>query len=178
MPSGVQPGNPNRRKTWITIVGLVCVVNYLAGTDGWSGMIAGKEKLPYQGEGSIIVAPDEMQWSEVGSMPPGAKITVIEGDVSREAPFTARLKLPADYRLDPHVHPAYERVTVLSGKLFFARGETFDESKAKAMSMGSFAVMPPGTPMYGFTKEPTVIQIHGTGPWAVEYINPADDPRR
>ncbi len=23
----------------------------------------------------------------------------------------------------------------------------------------------------------TVIQVHGIGPWAINYLNPADDPR-
>lgn len=43
---------------------------------------------------------------------------------------------------------------------------------------GSVAIMPPGAPMFGFTREETVIQLHGTGPWGLRYLNPADDPRR
>lgn len=34
-----------------------------------------------------------------------------------------------------------------------------------------------GAPMFGYTEEETVIQMHGTGPWGIEYINPEDDPR-
>ena len=32
-------------------------------------------------------------------------------------------------------------------------------------------------PHYGWTTAPTVIQIHGLGPFAITYVNPADDPR-
>jgi len=38
--------------------------------------------------------------------------------------------------------------------------------------------MSPGTPMFGYTKEETVIQLHGVGPWGLTYLNPADDPRK
>jgi hypothetical protein len=32
--------------------------------------------------------------------------------------------------------------------------------------------------MFGYTKEETVIQLHGVGPWGLTYLNPADDPRK
>jgi hypothetical protein len=38
--------------------------------------------------------------------------------------------------------------------------------------------MPPGMAMFAFTKEETVLQVHGTGPWGVTYLDPADDPRK
>jgi hypothetical protein len=28
------------------------------------------------------------------------------------------------------------------------------------------------------TKDETVIQLNVTGPWGINYINPADDPRK
>jgi quercetin dioxygenase-like cupin family protein len=133
--------------------------------------------LPYRGEGHILIEPDQLQWTDIASMPPPAQIAVIEGDLSEAEPFTFRLKLPADYRLAPHVHPAYERVTVLSGTLHFAHGEAFDRDKTTALPAGGVAIMPPGTPMFGYAEEETVIQLHGTGPWGIEYVDPADDPR-
>jgi len=37
----------------------------------------------------------------------------------------------------------------------------------------------PGEPMYGFTEDAeTIIQLHGTGPWGIEYVHPEDDPRK
>ena len=38
-------------------------------------------------------------------------------------------------------------------------------------------VMQPGTAHYGWTDSETIVQLHGTGPWGVTYINAADDPR-
>jgi len=138
---------------------------------------AGAANLPYHGEGAVMVQPDELEWTDVASMAPPAQIAVIEGDLSAEQPFTMRLRLPADYQIDPHVHPAYERVTVLSGTLHFAHGEEFDREATTALPEGAVAIMPPGEPMYGYTDAETVIQLHGVGPWGIEYLDPADDPR-
>ena len=102
---------------------------------------------------------------------------VIEGDLSAAEPFTFRLLLPAGYEILPHVHPEYERVTVLSGTLHFAHGEEFDRDATMELPRGSFAVMAPGEPMFGYTMEDTVIQLHGTGPWGIDYIRDEDDPR-
>lgn len=132
----------------------------------------------YSGNGTVMVTPDELEWGPVGSMDGDAKIAVIEGDLGKEEPFTFRLKLPPDYELNPHAHPAYERVTVLSGTLHFARGEDFERDGTQALGPGSVAIMAPGEPMFGHTgNEETVIQLHGEGPWGIEYLDPADDPR-
>lgn len=134
-------------------------------------------EIPYQGEGHIMVTPDDLDWGPVASMSPGASIAVLEGALNREEPFTMRLRLPADYRVEPHVHPEYERVTVLSGTFHFAHGEEFDRDGTTALPVGSLAIMAPDEPMYGYTEEETVIQLHGTGPWGIEYLDPDDDPR-
>lgn len=129
--------------------------------------------------GHLMVMPDQVTWGEVGSMPPGAKAAVLEGDPSKDQDFTMRIYFPADYTIPLHTHPAVERVTVLEGTLYFGVGDTFDRDAAQALPPGTLAVMDVGVPMYGFTKdEPVVIQLNGTGPWGIEYVNPADDPRR
>lgn len=133
---------------------------------------------PYQGEGAYFLEPTAIEWSDVGSMAPPAKIAVIEGSPGKEEPFTFRLHLPAGYEIDTHTHPAYERVTVVSGTLHFAHGEAFDRDATTPLPAGSYAVLPPGAPMYGYTEEDTVIQVHGVGPWGIEYRDPADDPRQ
>ncbi len=134
-------------------------------------------QLPYHGDGHIMLNDCCLEWNEVASMAPPAKIAVIEGDLAREVPFTFRLKLPENYEVRPHIHPAYERVTVLSGTFHFAHGEEFDRDSTMALRTGGVAIMPPGAPMFGYTEEETIIQLHGTGPWGIEYLNPEDDPR-
>jgi len=135
-------------------------------------------QLPYAGEGPILLAPGELTWADAPAVARGAKIAVIEGPLNKAVPFTFRLKLPANTKVAPHTHPAYERVTVLSGTFYFTTGSTYDPAKARALGPGSVAIMPAGTPMFGYTKEETVIQLHGVGPWGLHYLNPADDPRK
>jgi quercetin dioxygenase-like cupin family protein len=126
----------------------------------------------------LMVTPGELTWADAPAVAPGAKIAVIEGPLNKAVPFTFRLKLPANAKIAPHTHPAHERVTVLSGAFYFAAGETYDPAKTRPLAPGSVAIMPAGTPMFGYTKEETVIQLHGVGPWGLNYLNPADDPRK
>lgn len=127
---------------------------------------------------SMMTVPEELVWKDVPSVGPGAKIAVIEGPLDKPVPFTFRLRLPANFKVAPHIHPTFERVTVLSGTFHFAHGKKFDEAETCPLVPGSVAIMPPGAPMFGFTREETVIQLHGVGPWGITYLNPADDPRK
>jgi hypothetical protein len=126
----------------------------------------------------IMVAPKDLKWVDgPASLPKGVKAAVLEGDPTKAGPFTMRIKLPANYKISPHWHPAIEHVTVLSGSFYMGTGEVFDESKATKLPVGGFAVMQTGTRHFAFSKEEAVIQLHGIGPWGITYVNPADDPR-
>lgn len=125
-----------------------------------------------------MMSSGDLKWTDAPSVGPGAKIAVIEGPLDKPVPFTFRLRMPANMKVAPHTHPAFERVTVLSGTFHFAHGTTFDEAKTRPLKPGDVAIMPPGSPMFGFTREETVIQLHGVGPWGIAYLDPADDPRR
>lgn len=126
-----------------------------------------------------IKTPEEVTWrSGPPSIPPGAEAAVLHGDPSKEGLFALRLKLPAGYTLPPHTHPKPEIVTVISGTFHLGMGEAIDRDRAKALPAGSFFAFPPGMAHYAFTREETVIQLNSTGPWALTYVNPADDPRR
>jgi mannose-6-phosphate isomerase-like protein (cupin superfamily) len=127
----------------------------------------------------VMVTPADVQWADgPGTVPPGAKFAVIEGDPKNPALFTMRLKLPAAYRIPAHWHPADEHVTVISGTFHMGMGDKLDATKGKALGAGSFAVMPARAHHYAWTNEETVIQLHGMGPWGINYVNPADDPRK
>ncbi|KAA5842462.1 cupin domain-containing protein [Pseudomonas chlororaphis] len=131
-----------------------------------------------EGTGLIAATPAELKWTPAPSVGPGVMISVIEGDLKKPEPFTMRLMLPANTKVGVHTHPVTERVTVISGTFYFATGDSFDAAKAKAYHPGDTLIIPVGTPMYAATqKQETVLQLHGTGPWGITYLNPADDPR-
>ena len=128
---------------------------------------------------AILVAPDQTSWKAgPPSLPAGAKFAVLEGDPKEEGLFTMRLSLPDGYRIPPHSHAAVERVTVLQGTFKLGMGNKFDRSALTAMPTGSYISMEPGTRHFVLTEGNTVVQINAVGPWKIEYVNPADDPRR
>lgn len=126
----------------------------------------------------LMVMPSELKWADVPSLPPGAKIAVIEGPMNEAVPFTVRLKFPANYKVPAHWHPAIEHVTVITGTFNMGIGDKFDQSKTMPLTAGSVAIMQPKTMHFAWTKEETIVQTHGMGPWGITYVNPADDPRK
>ena len=76
-----------------------------------------------QAHGHSSASPSDMKWADLPSLPPGAKIAVLEGPMNEAVPFTARLKLPAGYQIPAHWHPATERITVLSGTFYMGMGD-------------------------------------------------------
>jgi hypothetical protein len=129
-------------------------------------------------QGHTMIAPSDLKWADVPSLPPGAKIAVIEGPLNDAVPFTIRLKLPANYKIPAHWHPAIEHLTVLTGTFHMGLGDKLDTAKTHAMAPGGIAIMPPKTHHFGWTAEETIVQLHGVGPWGVTYVDPADDPRK
>jgi len=125
-----------------------------------------------------LYSPTSIEWKPgPEAIPAGAKMAVLEGDPTKEGPFVVRFQFPEGYHIPPHTHPKTERVTVISGALYLATGESLDRSNAKRLSAGSFGYWPAGMKHAGWSEEETVIQLHGIGPWQINYVNPADDPR-
>lgn len=125
-----------------------------------------------------MVTPADLTWTDVPSLPPGAKMAVIEGPMNEAVPFTVRIKVPANYKIPPHWHPVIERVTVISGTFYMGLGDKLDPAKSTSLEAGSMMILQPKTHHFAWTKEETTIQLHGTGPWGINYVNPADDPRK
>jgi quercetin dioxygenase-like cupin family protein len=126
----------------------------------------------------ISVGPDAIEWSPApASLPSGAEIAVLEGDLTKQEPHTVRLRFPDGYRVAPHSHPLREHITVLKGTLMMGMGKTVETSGASALPPGAFFVLPVGDHHYVWTRGETIVQLHGIGPWGIDYVNPEDDPR-
>jgi quercetin dioxygenase-like cupin family protein len=126
-----------------------------------------------------IVPASAVKWMDApAALPKGAKLAVVSGDPGQPEPFTLRLQFPDGYIIAPHTHPTDEHVTVLSGTLRAAMGNTFDEKALADFPAGSYANMATGMAHYVKAKGATVVQVHGVGPFVVNYVNAADDPSK
>lgn len=131
------------------------------------------------GKAHMMVSPQQIKWSAgPPSLPAGARAAVLYGDPSKEGLFVLRLRLPKGYRIPPHTHPRPEIVTVISGAFHVGMGSKADPAKARRLAPGSFFAFDPGMAHYAHVQEDTVVQLSSTGPWSINYIDPADDPRR
>lgn len=119
-----------------------------------------------------------LQWTDAPPfLPAGAKFTVLQGDPGKAGVYTIRLQVPSGYRIPPHTHPTTEDVTVISGTMSFGMGDTFTDIGGKALKAGGFACMPAGMQHFAWATGETVVQVHGMGPFEINYCHSEDDPR-
>lgn len=125
----------------------------------------------------VMTVPGAVAWGDgPPSLPPGARMAVVSGDPTQAQPFVIRAQMPAGYKIAAHWHPTDENVTVLSGTVAMGMGDTFDQSAMKDLSTGGFVAIPADMRHTFMTRTAATIQVHGIGPFAVNYVNPADDP--
>ena len=132
--------------------------------------------------GASTSTPDQavagLKWGPAPPiLPPGAQLAVLQGDPSKAAPFTVRLRFPSGYRIAPHTHPTDEHVTVIEGTFLVGMGEKFVTNGMLALGPGGFVTAPANEAHYATARGTTVVQVHAIGPFALTYVNPADTPR-
>jgi quercetin dioxygenase-like cupin family protein len=127
----------------------------------------------------VMMTPAEASFSPApDAFPPGAQLAVLDGDpTAATGSFTVRLKMPDGYLIPPHWHPTDEQVTVVDGALRVGMGERVSESAMKTLAVGGYAKMPTGVRHFAQAQGATVVQISGGAPFAINYVNPSDDPR-
>ncbi len=112
------------------------------------------------------------------ALPKGLEFSVLSGNPDKPGPFTLRIKMPANFVIAPHTHATSENLTVLSGSIVHDMGDTLVRNRGKTLDTAGFVFLPGNTPHSLWTNEqPAEIQVTGTGPFGLHYINPADDPR-
>lgn len=122
-----------------------------------------------------MIAPAAITW-EPGppNLPPGVELAVISGDPSQAQPFVIRARAPAGWRVPLHWHPTTENITVLSGTVALG----MDGGGEQELAAGGLAVVPAEMRHTFVARTAATIQVHGMGPFAVNYVNPADDPSK
>jgi anti-sigma factor ChrR (cupin superfamily) len=119
-----------------------------------------------------IVHYGDLKWTPIIK---GCDLAPVSGDSDVEgAPFVVRLRCVDGAKIPAHWHPTDENVTVLKGTFLVGMGETFDETKLQAMNVGNFATMPKEMRHFGMSKGETILQVHGAGPFKVNWVNPAE----
>jgi len=125
------------------------------------------------------VTPGALMWKDNPALPKGAQVAILLGDPTKAGDVVVqRVKLPANYQVPPHTHPYAETVTLLSGTVGFGMGEKF-EKKGAMVKPGAFYAQPAKHAHYVWTgNEPAILQVQFVGPGGIDYVNPADDPRK
>jgi hypothetical protein len=122
-----------------------------------------------------ITTPDQLMWSPLA---PGIEMAVAAGDPKAAGQFVVRLRATEDAKIPPHWHPTDEFVTVLSGEVAVGMGKTWEDNQLKAPPVHTVAMMPARMPHYAQFKKGAEVQVHGMGPFVINYVNPADDPSK
>jgi quercetin dioxygenase-like cupin family protein len=127
----------------------------------------------------VLMPADHLKWGPAPpALPAGAQVAVLDGDPAKPAAFVIRVKFPDGYTVPPHWHPTTENLVVLGGALMVGMGDKLDKASMQNLTVGGYSKMPARMNHYVIAKGETTVQVHGTGPFEVTYVNPADDPRK
>jgi len=134
---------------------------------------------PAAASSHVMLMASDTQW---GDAPPalerGAQAAVIAGNPATPgALFVLRLKMPPGYRVARHWHPSDEHVTVIEGDLTLDMGDG-DQMHSATFGPGDYVLLPTKMQHAASSKNGNVVQIHGTGPFELNYVDPKDDPRK
>lgn len=124
-----------------------------------------------------VVSSATLQWGPPPPfLAPGAKFALLQGNPADSGEFTIRLSLPKGYVIAPHWDPTDENVTVISGSFLVGMGDVVKREDATRFTAGGFVIAPANMHHYAVAAEATVVQVHGMGPFAINYINEKDNP--
>jgi hypothetical protein len=124
----------------------------------------------------VIATPDKIKWVQFA---PGIEYGPVHGNCDKVgAPCVFQLRFAAGGKIPAHWHPVDENVTVLSGTFMAGMGDSYDESKMMSLPVGTYVLMPRHMHHFAGTKTGALVQVHGVGPFKINYVNPADDPSK
>ena len=124
-------------------------------------------------------APAALKWMDgPPGLPGGATFAVVSGDPGKAGKFTIRAKLPANYAVPAHWHPTDEKVSVVSGRLAYGMSDQLNKMSGTALNAGENVVMKAKMNHWVYTGDGAEIEVSAMGPFAITYLNAADDPRK
>ena len=150
-------------------IGFVC-----AGIIGLSLVATGvySQEKKEGAEAHKIVHFGDLKWTPIMK---GCDLAGVSGDSNAEgAPFVLRIRCADGTKVPAHWHPTDENLTVLKGTFLVGMGETFEEAKLQTMNVGNFLTMPKEMRHFAICKGETIVQVHGMGPFKVNWVNPSE----
>ncbi len=123
--------------------------------------------------------PDNLTWKNNPAFPKDVQIATLVGNPSKAGDVVVqRIKFPPNFQMPPHAHPFSEVVTVIGGAVGSSHGEKC-EKNGELLKPGSLWVYPAKHAHYAWTgSEGGILQVQFIGPGGIDYVNPADDPRK
>lgn len=88
------------------------------------------------------------------------------------APFVIRIHAEAGYIIMPHTHDVDENIVVVKGSWALGMGVRFKRDALESMEVGDFGFAPRKMVHFAFAKTATIIQVHGIGPFATQWLVP------
>lgn len=108
----------------------------------------------------------------------GIRTTVLVGDPAQPGPYTVRLSVPPNTRIQAHTHRDNRTAVVVAGTWYFGYGRIANASAERALLPGSFYTEPAGVAHFAETKDAAVlVYISGFGPSDTEYVSQSGAPR-
>ena len=124
---------------------------------------------------------DALQAREAGAGTSGVvgiRTTVLVGDPAQAGPYTIRLSVAANTKIQAHRHRDNRTVVVAAGTWYFGYGPIASPSAEKALPAGSFYTEPSGGAHFAETRDAAVVvYISGFGPTDTVYISGGDRAR-
>jgi hypothetical protein len=136
------------------------------------GTVGYSQEKKESAEGHKIVHFGDLKWTGIMK---GCDLAPVSGDFNAEgAPFVLRIRCVDGVKVPAHWHPTDENLTVLKGTFLVGMGESFEESKLQTMNVGNFVTVPKEMRHFALCKGETIVQVHGAGPFKVNWVNPSE----
>ena len=117
--------------------------------------------------------PPELAWQPRW---PGTSMAVVSGDPSAAGTFVFRFRMPDGYWICPHTHPVNAHIRTVSGTFVVGMGTTLDTTAVQVLGPGQDVRLEAGIAHYEGARGATEIEVRGTGPWGITFVNPGTDP--
>jgi quercetin dioxygenase-like cupin family protein len=97
-------------------------------------------------------------------------VEILYGDPEKAGePFAMRIRELPGTIIPLHSHPVDEHITIVQGTWYFAVGETWEKTALKELRAGDYAFAPKGSTMFGYCPDGAVVQVHGIGPFHINW---------